>query len=205
MRTRLLHPGFFTNEHLARLPVRARLLFAGLWCLADREGRIEDRPARIKAAIFPYERVRIEGLICALADAGFVKRYSSVYTRCLVLPTFATNQHPHPRESPSLLPPPPKRPCKGLPKAVPSPSDPVSDPVRDQDQDLTDAPRRLIPFRRYAALGARAIDADPPTSDLGELAERFKRLCAAQDIPYDSAITQKAIDAVLRTRAKRRA
>ena len=44
MRTRLLKPGFFMNEELARLPVRARLLFAGLWCLADREGRLEDRP-----------------------------------------------------------------------------------------------------------------------------------------------------------------
>jgi hypothetical protein len=32
-----------------------RLLFTGLWCLADREGRLEDRPAEIKAEIFSYD------------------------------------------------------------------------------------------------------------------------------------------------------
>jgi hypothetical protein len=188
--------------------VRARLLFAGLWCLADREGRLEDRPERIKAAIFPYERVRIEPLICCLANAGFVKRYPGVYTRCLALPTFAKNQQPHHREPASLLPPPPSKPGKA--RAMPQPGrvDPVIRSGRDQDQKNNQpaAPRPgRIPFRRYAAIGARALDASPSTTDLGELAERFKTLCAQQHLPYDGAITQKAIDAVIRARARRRA
>jgi len=33
----------------------ARLLYPGLWMLADREGRLEDRPLRIKAEILPYD------------------------------------------------------------------------------------------------------------------------------------------------------
>ena len=48
-RARNIKPGFFANENLAECDPLARLLFAGLWCLADREGRLEDRPKRIAA------------------------------------------------------------------------------------------------------------------------------------------------------------
>src|SRR5262245_4448792 len=59
-RARLLKPGFFTNEDLVELPPAARLLFAGLWTLADREGRLEDRPKRIKLAVLPYDDVDVD-------------------------------------------------------------------------------------------------------------------------------------------------
>jgi hypothetical protein len=208
MRTRLLKPGFFTNEHLARLPLRARLLYAGLWCLADREGRLEDRPDRIAAAIFPYERVRIGPFLNCLIRAQFARRYTAVATRCIELPNFSKHQQPHRREAPSLLPPPTTR--TGLGQAKDRTSRAVYGvrcTVLDQDQDLTgrDGARPAIPFKRYAAIGARAVDAPPQTSDLGELAERFKTLCAEQHLPYDAAITQKSLDAVLRARARRRA
>ena len=44
----MIKPDFLRDEELAALPLEARLLFAGLWMCADREGRIEDRPQRIK-------------------------------------------------------------------------------------------------------------------------------------------------------------
>ena len=47
-RARNIKPGFFKNEFLAEMPCEVRLLFIGLWTLADREGRLEDRPKRIK-------------------------------------------------------------------------------------------------------------------------------------------------------------
>ena len=37
-RSRNIKPGFFKNEHLAECQPLARLLFIGLWTLADREG-----------------------------------------------------------------------------------------------------------------------------------------------------------------------
>ena len=55
VRARNLKPGYFKNEGLADLPPLARILFAGLWGMADREGRLEDRPKRIKAEILPYD------------------------------------------------------------------------------------------------------------------------------------------------------
>ena len=52
-RARNIKPGFFKNELLAEMPPETRLLFMGLWCLADREGRFEDRPKKIKMELFP--------------------------------------------------------------------------------------------------------------------------------------------------------
>lgn len=219
MRARLLKPGFFANEELARLPARARLLFAGLWCLADREGRLEDRPRRIKAAVFPYDRVNVGPLIDALSRAAFVKRYTVERTPYLALPTFAAHQRPHPREAPSLLPQPPHEPCKGLPKDIPSPLDPVprsgKDLDLDQDQDPPSASRPVAgspvaprpaymrpPFKAYCAIAKRVIAAGPE-ADLGELAAQFKTACAGQQLPYDGELTRRAIDAVFHARRRR--
>jgi hypothetical protein len=45
------------------------------WMLADREGRLEDRPARIKAEAFPYwPVVDVENLLKSLTQTGFITR-----------------------------------------------------------------------------------------------------------------------------------
>lgn len=105
-RSRILKPSFFTNDRLAELPAHARLLFAGLWTIADREGRLEDRGKRIKGELFPYENVRIEQLLQMLADAGFIVRYESGGERFIALPAFAKHQSPHVREPASTIPAP---------------------------------------------------------------------------------------------------
>lgn len=107
MRARTIKPGFFKNEQLAELPMAARLLFAGLWCLADREGRLEDRPRRIKAELFPYDDLDVEPLLQALADHGFIVRYSVDGARYIQVTNFTKHQSPHPREAASEIPPPP--------------------------------------------------------------------------------------------------
>jgi hypothetical protein len=74
-RIRTIKPIFFKNEELAETSFPARLLFIGLWTLADKEGRMEDRPKRIKAELFPYDSVNIEELLSRLQSAGFIVRY----------------------------------------------------------------------------------------------------------------------------------
>jgi hypothetical protein len=106
MRTRLLAPGFFKNEDLAALDAFARLCFAGLWCLADREGRLEDRPKRIRAEVFPYDDVDVDALLTQLADAHFIVRYSVGVERYISIPAFLDHQTPHHREAASVIPPP---------------------------------------------------------------------------------------------------
>ena len=54
-RSRNIKPGIMANEDLAELGAIERLLFIYLWMLADKEGRLEDRPKRIKVEALPYD------------------------------------------------------------------------------------------------------------------------------------------------------
>ena len=107
MRTRLLNPGFFSNELLAECEPLARLLFAGYWCLADREGRLEYRPKRIKSDVLPYElKADVETLTAQLASKGFLSVYEHEGEKFIQIAKFSKHQHPHPREAKSELPAP---------------------------------------------------------------------------------------------------
>jgi hypothetical protein len=105
-RARNIKPGFFANEDLAELPFETRLLFIGLWTLADREGRMEDRPKRIKMTIFPGDDVNVETSLAALDKAGFIHRYTTSGGRFIEVCKFLEHQNPHHREVPSKIPKP---------------------------------------------------------------------------------------------------
>jgi hypothetical protein len=105
-RARNIKPGFFANEDLAELPFETRLLFIGLWTLADREGRMEDRPKRIKMALFPGDDVNVEKSLSALDRAGFIHRYTVDGGRYIEVCKFLQHQNPHHREVPSTIPKP---------------------------------------------------------------------------------------------------
>lgn len=105
MRSRNIKPGFFKNDELAECSVYARLLFIGLWCLADREGRLEDRPKRIKAEILPYDDCNVEELLQELTHFGFIYRYKANEINCIWIPKFSNHQKPHTNEKGSELPP----------------------------------------------------------------------------------------------------
>lgn len=106
MRARNIKPGFFKNDELAELDPLARILFAGLWCIADREGRLEDRPKRIKADVLPYDDCDVDALLDALADAGFILRYEAGSVGYIAILAFAKHQNPHKNEAPSSIPAP---------------------------------------------------------------------------------------------------
>jgi hypothetical protein len=106
-RTRNLKPGFFKNEQLCELPPLARLLFAGLWTIADRAGRLEDRPKRIKAEILPYEeKCNTDSLLSALNSAGFILRYEAGGNKYISILTWDKHQNPHVKEPTSTIPAP---------------------------------------------------------------------------------------------------
>ena len=71
-RARNIKPGFYKNEDLAECSPWARLIFPGLWMLADREGRMEDRPKRIKGELLPYDSIDVDPLLEELARWGFI-------------------------------------------------------------------------------------------------------------------------------------
>ncbi len=103
-RARNIKPGFLKNEELCELPPLARLLFAGLWMLADREGRLEDRPKRIKAECLPYDTCDVDDLLWLLDERGFIIRYEVGEYRFVQIPKFSDHQHPHANETVSRIP-----------------------------------------------------------------------------------------------------
>lgn len=102
-RIRTVKPDFFLDEELADLPFAARILYIGLWCLADREGRLEDRPKKIKAQLFPWDNIQIEDLLCKLHPKHII-RYEVEGQRYIWIITFKKHQRPHTKEAPSQIP-----------------------------------------------------------------------------------------------------
>ena len=111
-RIRYIKPGFFKNELLAECDPLARILFAGLWTEADRDGRLEDRPKRLKAALLPYDDCDPDALLEQLHQRGFIKRYVVDETCYIAMPTWYAHQRPHKDEHSRGLPAPPKRVAK---------------------------------------------------------------------------------------------
>ena len=107
-RARNIKPGFFENEYLAELSFEARLLFIGLWTLADREGRLEDRPKRIKATLFPYDELDVNKLLQQLASSSdkFIVRYEHEGEKYIQIANFSKHQNPHIKEPVSTIPAP---------------------------------------------------------------------------------------------------
>lgn len=103
-RARNIKPGLFRNESLADCDPLGRLLFVGLWCLADREGRLEDRPKRIKADLLPYDDCNVDELLDQLAARAFIVRYSVGPGRFIQVINFAKHQNPHVKEAASTIP-----------------------------------------------------------------------------------------------------
>lgn len=110
-RIRSLKPEFFTDEDMAALHPLHRLAFEGLWCHADKAGRLEDRPARLKVQILPYDDVEFREVLDALVAARFVQRYVGPDGKPLLqIRTFEKHQRPRPDEPDSQLPEPPRLP-----------------------------------------------------------------------------------------------
>ncbi|WP_434516684.1 hypothetical protein AB6Q56_08865 [Dechloromonas sp. ARDL1] len=82
------------------------MLFAGLWCLADRAGRLEDRPKRIRAEVLPYDDGSVDEMLNELDQAGFILRYQVGGLRFIQVQNFAKHQNPHHREAESTIPAP---------------------------------------------------------------------------------------------------
>lgn len=106
-RARNIKPSIFKNEVLGVADPLYTLLFEGLWVLADREGRMEDRPLRIKAEVFPYrEGLDIVAMLDWLEAHEFIQRYQVAGKGYILVLNFVKHQNPHKNEAPSELPAP---------------------------------------------------------------------------------------------------
>lgn len=105
-RARNIKPGFFTHDGLAELDALTRLLFIGLWTVADRSGRLEDRPKRIKAEVMPYDNCDMDEMLDSLHRSGFIQRYRVGEVAAIQIVKWDKHQNPHIKESESTIPAP---------------------------------------------------------------------------------------------------
>lgn len=106
MRARNIKPGFFKNAELAELDSTTRLLFIGLWCMADRKGRLVDRPKQIKGELLAYESItpeQVSTMLDQLQHRGFLMRYEKG-EKYIEINHFEKHQHPHCKEQDSTIP-----------------------------------------------------------------------------------------------------
>ena len=106
-RIRNIKPEFFMSEKLASLSAEARLAFIGLWCYADCEGRLKDRPKRLRLELFPYHTsINMEKILSDLAGIGKIFRYTVDDEHYIEIKSFKKHQYVSgkEREKGSLIP-----------------------------------------------------------------------------------------------------
>jgi hypothetical protein len=110
-RIRYLKPDFFKDEDIKELSFEARLFYQGLWVMADKEGRGEDRPERLKIEIMPYDEVDAEKIMETLASnkkngkRAFIKRYEVDGEKYYQIINWHKHQKPHKTEKETVIPP----------------------------------------------------------------------------------------------------
>jgi hypothetical protein len=197
-RARLIKPAFFKNEELAELPFETRLLFAGLWTLADREGRLECRPKRIKAEVFPYDSVDIEEMLDALRSRGFLVIYQVDNEACIAIPTWHKHQTPHVKEQASTIPAPDLHGAsmvqvsdkhKSCPSLTLNPLPLTLNPVPPAEAgSVTTKPRRKRTAHEYTERFEAWWDLYPKKIDKYETLLEWEKLSEAEQSLADSGI-----------------
>jgi hypothetical protein len=174
-RSRNIKPGFFTNEVLAELSALTRLLFAGLWTICDRDGRVEDRPKKIRAELLPYDECDADEMLQALEDRGFIARYEACGIHVIQVLAWKKHQNPHVKETASILPP----------QGIVAPS---QEPAPDKNSTSTvQAPDKEQPLPARAALVTDSLllipDSSPLIPDSSPLIPRPKPKTVSQAPP----------------------
>lgn len=128
-RLRSIKPDFFTDADIGDLSPLHRLLFPALWCHADREGRLEDKPRELKVKCLPWDNCDVDAMLADLHRAHLIIRYRAEGRGYIAIPGFAEHQRFHKDEKPAGYPPPPEMTrCDGAGTAMASPSAEVSPP-----------------------------------------------------------------------------
>ena len=104
-RIRSIKPELPLDDELAALGFAARYLFINLWCQCDKSGRCEDRPKKLQAQIFPWDKIEIEILLKELSPK-FIIRYEVDGRKYIQVRTWEKHQRPLPNERESIIPAP---------------------------------------------------------------------------------------------------
>ena len=163
-RIRSIKPEFFTDEDIqdmqsAHPESHPMLVFAGLWCQADRQGVFEWRPRILKLSILPFVDFDIGKSLDLLESSGFIRRFKVSEKEYGCIPTWEKHQRISGEEAknPSRFPHPPP------------PEDRIKDGSKSeasQKQDgsnLEASPPTPIVLGKGKGKGKGGDGTDPPT------------------------------------------
>ena len=108
MRIRTVKPMLFKHEELydaeeeSGLPLR--LVYIGLFCCCDREGRFKWKIRSLKSDVLPYDEIKFSDCLEALMTYGFVKKYTVEEEQYGCIPSFLAHQVINNREMKSVIP-----------------------------------------------------------------------------------------------------
>ena len=95
-RARNIKPSFFKDAKIVSCSLESRLLFQGLWCLADYMGRLKYVPIEIKMEVFPADNIDVEKHMQELAEKELIEIYHDCSGAALVqVRGFSKHQNPH--------------------------------------------------------------------------------------------------------------
>lgn len=170
-RSRNIKPDFFIDENLTELPIAARLLFAGLWCLADREGRLKDSPKKIKIQVLPFDDVDVNALLDSL-NGHFITRYTVDNCAYIQVNNFKKHQNPHKNEKESTIP----APCK---------HDASTDKIANEHQPSTEQEPEQDSTAPADSLNTDSLNMIDITGGGGNAPAREESTCDSDDVPAD--------------------
>ena len=116
MRIRSIKPEFWASESVGRLSRDTRLVFVGLWSLADDSGRFRADPRYIAGQLFPYDDDGLKTVSRALAslrEEGCVHLYEADRSQYGQVTGWERHQKID-RPSPSKIPQPPETPLANI-------------------------------------------------------------------------------------------
>lgn len=94
-RQRMIKPDFFDSGSLAECTRDARLVFVGLWVMADDKGNMKFNERKLQKQLFPYDDLDPRMLMVWLAElevVGCIKAYEAQGDVCISVPNFLTYQ-----------------------------------------------------------------------------------------------------------------
>lgn len=103
-RIRTIKPEFFTSEDIVRLSPLARIFYIGLWCEADREGKLPWKPFTLKLRYLPADQVDINDIAGELINSGLLFTYEVNNDSYALIPKFLKHQVINMKEAQSKIP-----------------------------------------------------------------------------------------------------
>ena len=94
-RIRTIKPKSWDDVKIGKLSRDARLLYIGMWNIADDLGVIIAEPQWIKSKVFPFDQLQLQQLVSMLTmleTNGFISHFSYNGENFYYLPTFSRHQ-----------------------------------------------------------------------------------------------------------------